>query len=45
MHLLKTTDHSIGRIATLVGYAGGITLHTLLLRRLGGGVHELHSVT
>jgi transcriptional regulator GlxA family with amidase domain len=45
VHLLKTTDHSIERIATLVGYADGVTLRTLLRRRLGRGVRELRAVT
>jgi transcriptional regulator GlxA family with amidase domain len=42
-HLLKTTRHSIERIAAMVGYADGVTLRTLLRRRLGRGVRELRS--
>lgn len=40
-HLLKTSDHSVERIAGMVGYADGGTLRTLLRRRLGRGVREL----
>ena len=43
VHLLKTTSHSIERIAAMVGYADGVTLRTLLRRRLGRGVRELRS--
>ena len=43
VHLLKTTDHNIERIATMVGYADGVTLRTLLRRRLGRGVRELRA--
>jgi transcriptional regulator GlxA family with amidase domain len=30
VHLLKTSNHSIDRIAGLVGYADGVTLRTLI---------------
>jgi transcriptional regulator GlxA family with amidase domain len=43
VHLLKTSNHSIDRIAGLVGYADGVTLRTLLRRRLGKGIRELRS--
>jgi transcriptional regulator GlxA family with amidase domain len=43
VHLLKTSDHNIDRIATMVGYADGVTLRTLLRRRLGRGVRELRA--
>ena len=43
VHLLKTTDHNIERIAAMVGYADGVTLRTLLRRRLGRGVRELRA--
>ena len=41
VHLLKTSGLSIERIAEMVGYADGVTLRTLLRRRLGRGVREL----
>jgi len=44
VHLLKTTDHNIERIAALVGYADGVTLRTLLRRRLGRGLRELRAM-
>lgn len=40
-HLLRTSDHSVERIAEMVGYADGGTLRTLLRRRLGQGVRDL----
>jgi transcriptional regulator GlxA family with amidase domain len=43
VHLLKTTSHNIERIAAMVGYADGVTLRTLLRRRLGRGVRELRA--
>jgi transcriptional regulator GlxA family with amidase domain len=43
VHLLKTSNHSVDRIAGQVGYADGVTLRTLLRRRLGKGVRELRS--
>jgi transcriptional regulator GlxA family with amidase domain len=44
VHLLKTTDHNIERIAAMVGYADGVTLRTLLRRRLRRGVRELRAM-
>jgi transcriptional regulator GlxA family with amidase domain len=43
VHLLKTSKRSVERIAELVGYADGVTLRTLLRRRLGKGVRELRA--
>ncbi|RDS82284.1 helix-turn-helix domain-containing protein [Dyella monticola] len=44
VHLLKTTKHSVDQIAERVGYGDGVTLRTLLRRRLGKGIRELRSV-
>src|SRR6476660_7918239 len=41
VHLLKTSDESVDEIATHVGYADGVTLRTLLRRRLGYGIREI----
>jgi transcriptional regulator GlxA family with amidase domain len=43
MHLLQTSSDSIERIAEQVGYSDGVTLRTLLRRKLGKGVRELRS--
>ncbi len=43
VHLLKTTGHDVERIAGMVGYADGVTLRTLLRRRLGRGVREIRA--
>jgi transcriptional regulator GlxA family with amidase domain len=40
-HLLKTTDQSVDDIAARVGYSDGVTLRTLLRRRLGQGVRDI----
>ncbi|GLQ46068.1 AraC family transcriptional regulator [Dyella lipolytica] len=41
IHLLKTSKYSVDQIAGQVGYAEGVTLRTLLRRRLGKGIREL----
>jgi transcriptional regulator GlxA family with amidase domain len=41
VHLLKTSDTSVDRIAEMVGYSDGVTLRTLLRRRLGKGIREI----
>lgn len=41
VQLLKTSNYSVDRIAERVGYADGVTLRTLLRRRLGKGIREL----
>ena len=43
VHLLKTSKYSVDQIAEQVGYADGVTLRTLMRRRLGKGVRELRS--
>jgi transcriptional regulator GlxA family with amidase domain len=41
LHLLRTGADSVDRIATQIGYADGVTLRSLLRRKLGKGVREL----
>ena len=41
VHLLKTTNASVDEVATRVGYADGVTLRTLLRRRLNQGIKEI----
>jgi transcriptional regulator GlxA family with amidase domain len=43
LHLLRTSRADIESIAAQVGYADGVTLRTLLRRRLGRGVRELRA--
>jgi transcriptional regulator GlxA family with amidase domain len=43
VHLIKTSDMSIDRVAEAVGYADGVTLRTLLRRRLGKGIREIRA--
>jgi transcriptional regulator GlxA family with amidase domain len=45
VHLLQTSTASVDRIASEVGYSDGVTLRTLLRRKLGRGVRELRSRT
>ena len=41
IQLLRTSKLTVDRIAEQVGYADGVTLRTLLRRRIGKGVREL----
>lgn len=41
VHLLKTGDGNIEQVASQVGYADGVTLRTLLRRRLGRSLREI----
>lgn len=43
VHLLKTTRASVDDIAGRVGYADGVTLRTLLRRRLHAGVKQIRA--
>jgi transcriptional regulator GlxA family with amidase domain len=38
---LKTTNASVDEVAARVGYADGVTLRTLLRRRLSQGIKEI----
>lgn len=41
VHLIKTSALTVDEIAGMVGYADGVTLRTLLRRRLGKGIREI----
>jgi transcriptional regulator GlxA family with amidase domain len=43
LHLIRTSHLNIDAIAAEVGYSDGVTLRTLLRRRLGQGVRELRA--
>ncbi|MGE0644775.1 MAG: GlxA family transcriptional regulator [Nitrospira sp.] len=41
VHLLQTSTRTIDEIAAQVGYANGVTLRTLIRRKIGRGLREL----
>jgi transcriptional regulator GlxA family with amidase domain len=41
VHLLQSSNQSIDQIANKVGYADGVTLRTLLRKKIGRGVKEI----
>jgi transcriptional regulator GlxA family with amidase domain len=43
VHLLRTSTASVEEIAAQVGYADGVTLRTLIRRKIGRGVRELRA--
>lgn len=43
VHLLQSRDASVDQIATQVGYADGVSLRTLLRRKIGRGIREIRS--
>lgn len=45
VHLIKTSDLNVERIAEAVGYANGTTLATLIRQRLGVGIREMRRHT
>lgn len=45
VHLLRTSNTTIDQIAAQVGYTNGVTLRTLIRRKIGRGVRELRART
>jgi transcriptional regulator GlxA family with amidase domain len=43
VHLLRTSSDSIDMIASQVGYESGVTLRTLLRRKIGRSLRELRA--
>jgi transcriptional regulator GlxA family with amidase domain len=41
--MVREVDSSVDRIAAEIGYSDGVTLRSLLRRKLGRGVRELRS--
>jgi transcriptional regulator GlxA family with amidase domain len=44
VHLLKTTNSSVDEVTARVGYADGVTLRSLLRRRLNQGIKEIRRI-
>jgi len=44
LHLLRTGNASVDQIASQIGYSDGVTLRSLLRRKLGKGVRELRAI-
>lgn len=45
IHLLQTSSRSVDQIAIQVGYTNGVTLRTLIRRKIGRGVREIRART
>jgi transcriptional regulator GlxA family with amidase domain len=43
VHMLRTSNDTIERIATAVGYSDGVVLRNLIRRKLGRGVREIRA--
>jgi transcriptional regulator GlxA family with amidase domain len=43
VHLLRTSNDTVERIAAVVGYSDGVVLRNLIRRKLGRGVREIRS--
>jgi transcriptional regulator GlxA family with amidase domain len=43
VHRLRTTSESVEEVASVVGYADGVTLRTLLRKKTGRGIRELRA--
>ena len=43
VHLLRTSNDDVEKIAAAIGYADGVTLRNLLRRKLSRGVREIRS--
>jgi transcriptional regulator GlxA family with amidase domain len=43
VHLLRTSNDTVDRIAATVGYSDGVVLRNLIRRKLGRGVREIRS--
>lgn len=43
VHLLQTSKASVEQVATLVGYADGVSLRSLLRKKIGKGIREVRT--